>query len=218
MSWVSRLVNAFRPERTAAGLDEELRFHLEQRIEDLVGDGMPRRDAERAARLKFGGALQIREATQEVKSAAWLESVAADFRFGFRMLRKSRNASMAAIGSLGLAIGACSAAFALLDALVFRPLPLPHPEPAGEHRPASCLGFTESGRGGSRIRRLHLRALRAAAQHRPRFRRPVRDGPLRRLPAGAVRRRGRRDRECSGGDISGHGFADPRRQVPRSGG
>jgi predicted permease len=78
-----------------------------------------------AARLKFGGALQIRESSHEVKAAAWLESLAADFRFGLRILRKSRNASLAAIASLGLALGACTAAFSLIDALVLRPLPLP---------------------------------------------------------------------------------------------
>ena len=128
MSWLSRIANAFRPERTAAGLDEELRHHFEERVDQLVSEGMPRRDAERAARLRFGGALQIREESREVKSAAWLESLLADFRFGLRMLRKSRHATLAAATSLALAIGACTAAFALLDALIFRPLPLPAPE------------------------------------------------------------------------------------------
>ena len=127
MSWISRLVNAFRPERAASDLDEELRFHLDERIEELVRNGIPRRDAERAARLKFGGALQVRESTQEVRSAPWVESLAADFRFGLRMLRKHRNATLAAVASLALAIGACTAAFALLDALVFRPLPQDDP-------------------------------------------------------------------------------------------
>ena len=128
MSWLSRIANAFRPERTAAGLDEELRFHFEERVDQLVSEGMPRRDAERAARLRFGGALKIREESRDVKSAPWLESVFADFRFGVRMLRKSRNATLAAVASLALAIGSCTAAFALLDALVFRPLPLPSPD------------------------------------------------------------------------------------------
>jgi putative ABC transport system permease protein len=128
MSWISRIANALRPERAAAELDDELRFHLEARVDQLVREGMSRRDAERAARLKFGGALQVRESSREVKSAAWLESAVADFRFGARMLRRSRNASLAAIGSLALAIGACTAAFSLLDALVFRQLPLPEPQ------------------------------------------------------------------------------------------
>src|SRR3954469_22914267 len=111
MSWISRLGNAVRPERAAAELDDELRFHFEARVDELVAEGMPRREAERAARLKFGGALQVRESSRDAKSAVWLESIVADSRFGFRMLRKSPSATAAAIGSLALAIGACTAAF-----------------------------------------------------------------------------------------------------------
>src|SRR4051794_12058614 len=125
MSWISRLGNAVRPERAAAELDDELRFHFEARVDELVAEGMPRREAERAARLKFGGALAVRESSRDVTSAVWLESLVDDFRFGFRMLRKTPSASVAAIGSLALAIGACTAAFCLLDALMFRTLPVP---------------------------------------------------------------------------------------------
>ena len=67
MSWISRLVNALRSERVASDLDEELRFHFEERVDELVRGGMPRRDAERAARLKFGGALQVRESTASTR-------------------------------------------------------------------------------------------------------------------------------------------------------
>jgi predicted permease len=128
MSWITRIANALRPARTASDLDDELRFHLEQRIDELVRDGMSRGEAERVARLRFGGALQIREASRDVKSAAWLEPAVADFRFGVRVLRRHLAASLAAVASLAFAIGACTAAFSLLDALVFRPLPLPDPE------------------------------------------------------------------------------------------
>ena len=86
MSWITRIANALRPARTASDLDDELRFHLEQRIDELVRDGMSRGEAERVARLRFGGALQIREASRDVKSAAWLEPAVADFRFGVRVL------------------------------------------------------------------------------------------------------------------------------------
>ncbi|HYE90386.1 MAG TPA: ABC transporter permease, partial [Terriglobales bacterium] len=128
MSWISRIVNALRPGRLDGEIGDELRFHFEERVDELARGGMTRREAERAARLKFGGALQVKESSREAKSATWVESALADFRFGARMLRKSRNASLAAIASLGLAIGACTAAFALLDALVFRELPLPRAE------------------------------------------------------------------------------------------
>ena len=57
MSWISRIANAFQPARTAAGLDDELQFHLDQRIDDLVRGGMPRREAELLARRQLGNRL-----------------------------------------------------------------------------------------------------------------------------------------------------------------
>ncbi|HEV2690905.1 MAG TPA: ABC transporter permease [Bryobacteraceae bacterium] len=128
MSWISRIANALRPARTAADIDDELQLHFEQRVDDLVRDGMSRREAELLARRRLGNRLLLRESSQEVKSAAWLDSLLRDFRFGLRMLAKHRATSLAAIVSLALAIGACTAAFALIDALIFRPLPLPAPK------------------------------------------------------------------------------------------
>jgi putative ABC transport system permease protein len=127
MSWISRIANAFQPARTAAGLDDELQFHLDQRADDLVRGGLPRHEAELVARRQLGNRLNLRESSYDVKSAAWLDSLLRDFRFGLRMLAKHRSASLAAIASLALAIGACTAAFTLIDALIFRPLPLPAP-------------------------------------------------------------------------------------------
>src|SRR5437660_11056698 len=117
MSWISRIVNAFRPGRTAADLEDELQFHLNQRVDDLVRAGMPRAEAQRLARRELGNPLRLRESSQDIKSAVWLESFLRDFRFGLRMIVKYRTASLAAITSLALAIGACTAAFTLVDAL-----------------------------------------------------------------------------------------------------
>jgi len=127
MSWVTRLANAFRPGKTAADLDEEMQFHLDQRIADLLNSGMPRNEAERIARRQFGNQLATRESSHEIKSAAWIESLFRDFRFGLRMLLKYRTATFAAIASLALALGACTAAFSLIDALMLRPLPVRDP-------------------------------------------------------------------------------------------
>ena len=60
MSWVTRLANVFRPGKTAAALDEELQFHLDQRIADLLNVGTPRDEAERIARRQLGNQLSIR--------------------------------------------------------------------------------------------------------------------------------------------------------------
>ena len=127
MSWITRLANAFRPGKTAADLDQELQFHLGQRIADLVNSGMSPNDAERIARRQFGNQLATREASHEIKSAAWIESLFRDFRFGLRMLSKYRAATFAALASLALALGACTAAFSLIDALMLRPLPVRDP-------------------------------------------------------------------------------------------
>lgn len=118
MSWLSRLRNAFRGERLNRELDEELRAHLEEAAE--AGR------SEEEARRAFGSLLKAREESRDAKAAVWLESLCADFVFGLRQLRKNRVASCAAILSLGLAIGACMAAFRLVDALLLRPLPVAH--------------------------------------------------------------------------------------------
>ena len=128
MSWISRMAKALRPDRTGTELADELQFHIDQRVDDLVAGGVPRGEAERMARRQFGSALRLSESSREVKSAVWFENFLGDFRFGLRMLRRSRTASLAAIASLGLAIGACTAAFALIDALILRPLPLAAPD------------------------------------------------------------------------------------------
>jgi predicted permease len=127
MSWISRLANSLRPEHAAADLGDELQFHVEQRAADLVRGGLPPAEAERVARLQLGNRLQLRESSRDVKSAVWLESLGLDFRFGLRMISKYWKASLAAIASLALAVGACTAAFTLVDALIFRPLPIPAP-------------------------------------------------------------------------------------------
>jgi putative ABC transport system permease protein len=127
MSWITRFANAFRPGKTAADLDEELQFHLDQRVADLLNSGMPRNEAERIARRQFGNLLATRESSHEIKSAFWIESLFRDFRFGLRMLSKYRAATFAALASLALALGACTAAFSLIDALMLRPLPVRDP-------------------------------------------------------------------------------------------
>src|SRR5580698_10230724 len=111
MFWLRRIANAFRTSHTAADLDEELQFHLDQRIADLVKGGTPQNEAEQIARRQLGNRLATRELSHENKSAVWLESLARDFRFGARMLLRYRVASLAAIVSLALAIGSCTAAF-----------------------------------------------------------------------------------------------------------
>ncbi|MGB9456192.1 MAG: ADOP family duplicated permease [Bryobacteraceae bacterium] len=128
MSWLSRLTNAFRPDRLDGELEEELRFHLETRAKEAIRRGMNPQDAAREARLRLGNPLHTRETSRDARLIPWLESLLKDVRFGFRMLRKDSAVTAAALASLALAIGASLAAFALVDALLLRPLPVYQPD------------------------------------------------------------------------------------------
>jgi predicted permease len=127
MSWLSRLANVFRSDRLDRDLDAELRFHIEAGTEELIARGLTPDDAAREARRHFGNRLLLRESSREAKLFSWLESALQDLRFGLRMLRKTAGVTAAAVLSLSLAIGACTAAFSLIDALMLRPLPVHDP-------------------------------------------------------------------------------------------
>jgi putative ABC transport system permease protein len=120
MSLWSRITNAFRGHRLNRELDEELASHIESAIEQ------GRNPAE--ARRAFGSTLRHRETSRDTKLVPWLDSLRADALFGLRRLSKTKVTSAAAILSLALAIGACTSAFRLIDALLLRPLPVAHPE------------------------------------------------------------------------------------------
>lgn len=122
--WMIRLLGALRPGRSDADLQEELRLHLELAAEDAQRRGEPPRNA----RLHTGGAAQAMEALRDQRGWPWLHSVSSDLVFAWRQLRKHRTASLAAILSLGLAVGATTAAFRLLDAVLLRTLPVAEPD------------------------------------------------------------------------------------------
>jgi putative ABC transport system permease protein len=128
MSWLSRLRNAAHSARLDRELREEMESHIENRAEALIAAGMSPEEAAREARKRMGNQLLYRESSREARLFPWLESLLQDVRFGSRMLRKSAGITMAAVLALGLAIGACTAAFSLIDALLLRPLPVNQPE------------------------------------------------------------------------------------------
>ena len=127
MSRLSRIVNIFRASRVEDELDEELQFHVEERAQQLRADGCPEPDAYREARRRLGNSAAIRERSRDVKLMAGLDALVRDVRFGLRLLRRDWVVSLAAVASLGLAIGACTAAFELVDALILRPIPVRDP-------------------------------------------------------------------------------------------
>jgi putative ABC transport system permease protein len=120
MSFISRLANVLRRDRLTREIDEELAGHIEEAVEQ----GRDPAEARRA----FGSQLRQREASHDAKVVAWLDSLCADAVFGWRQIKKRKVTSAAAILSLALAIGACTAAFRLVDALLLRPLPVAAPD------------------------------------------------------------------------------------------
>jgi predicted permease len=117
MSLWSRISNAVHGERLDREIDEELQSH----IEEAIASGRDPKEAHRA----FGSALHAREASHSIRAAGWVESLLADVTFGWRQLCRNKLASVAALLSLALGIGSCVAAFRLIDALLWRPLPIP---------------------------------------------------------------------------------------------
>jgi predicted permease len=119
MTLWSRIANTFRGSRVDREIEEELATHIAEGIREG-------RDPSEV-RQAFGSALQIREASRDQRVIAWIESLRADAIFGWRQLMKRRATSASAILSLALAIGACTSAFRLVDALLLRPLPVADP-------------------------------------------------------------------------------------------
>ena len=120
MSLWSRIANVFRGDRLSREIDEELQSHIREAIER----GRDPADARKA----FGSPLRQLDESHDIRVVAWLDSLRADAIFGWRQLKKNKVTSAAAILSLALAIGACTSAFRLIDALLLRPLPVAHPE------------------------------------------------------------------------------------------
>src|SRR4030081_2885765 len=120
MSLWSRIANVLRGDHLSREIDEELESHIEEAIQQ----GRDPAEARRA----FGSPLRQREASRDMRVVAWLDSLRADAVFGWRQLLKKKITSAAAILSLALAIGSCTSAFRLIDALLLRPLPVTKPE------------------------------------------------------------------------------------------
>src|SRR5580693_7026911 len=120
MSWTKHL---FR--NRDESVDREIAFHIAEQIDVNIARGMTPDEARRQAQLDFGGREQVKQSVREVHHFAFLEILKFNLHSAVRFMRRSPSFSLAVILTLALGIGANSAVFSAIDAVVWRPLPFP---------------------------------------------------------------------------------------------
>ena len=125
---LTRLRALFRRRTVESELDDELLFHFEQHLQKFVQSAVPLREARRRTRLLFGGNDAIKEYCRDERGTRLLEDLWQDLRYGLRMFGKNRGFTAAAVLTLALGIGANTAIFSLIDAVMLRSLPVQKPK------------------------------------------------------------------------------------------
>ncbi len=122
-----RLKSILRGRRAERELDEELQFHLEHKIEEGIANGLSPKEARYAAMRAMDGLEQRKEEMRDMRRIHWLTDFLDDARFAIRSLRRTSGLTAFVVITLALGIGMTSGTFSMVDALIFRPYPVPHP-------------------------------------------------------------------------------------------
>lgn len=136
-SWMRRLRYLLFRSEAERELDEEMRLHIDLEARDLIEQGMSPEEARRQARLAFGGVDRYREQVRDARGVLWLDQLRQDVGFALRTLGRSPGFAAGALLVLALGIGATTAAFGVVDAVLLQPLPYPQPDRLVRVWPAS---------------------------------------------------------------------------------
>jgi len=123
----SLIAGLLRRKSVEGSMADEMSFHIEAYTRDLVRSGVPQAEAERRARVEFGGVEVYKERCREARGLRILDDLRTDLRYAGRTLAKSPSFSITAILTLALGIGANTGLFTMVDTLLLRPVPVQDP-------------------------------------------------------------------------------------------